>query len=91
MNAAIFEGKDFQVEDEGMYQLIDILLGHITKTVTEKPKTAHDVDDAMAHSIATALTLVYVLLLQSDMEQRSQTCRDTFQKFLTSLTLYLPY
>ena len=72
MDAAIYEGKDFQMEDEGMYELIDILLGHVTKTVPEKPKTAHDVDSAMAHSIATALTLVYVLLLQSDMEQRSQ-------------------
>ena len=72
MDAAIYEGKDFQMEDEGMYELIDILLGHVTKTVPEKPKTAHDVDGAMAHSIATALTLVYVLLLQSDMEQRSQ-------------------
>ena len=69
MSAAII---DFQVEDEGLYELIDILLGHVTKTVPEKPKTAHDVDDPMAHSIATALTLVYVLLLQSNMEQRSQ-------------------
>ena len=68
MSAAIFENGDFQVEDEGLYELIDILLGHVTKTVPEKPKTAHDVDDAMAHSIATALTLVYVLLLQSNME-----------------------
>ena len=72
MNTAIFEDKNFQVEDEGMYELINILLGHITKTVPEIPKTAHDVDDTMVHSIATALTLVYVLLLQSDMEQRSQ-------------------
>lgn len=72
INAAVYEDKDFHVEDEGMYELIDILLGHIVKKVPENPKTAHDVDGAMAHSIATALTLVYVLLLQSDMEQQSQ-------------------
>ena len=68
MSAAIFENRDFQVEDEGMYELIDILLGHVTKIVPETPKTAHNIDCAMAHSIATALTLVYVLLLQSNME-----------------------
>ena len=63
---------DTQMEDEGMYELIDILLGHIVKAVPEKPQTTDDIDGSTAHSIATTLTLAYVLFSQSDMEQRSQ-------------------
>lgn len=64
--------RDTQMVDEGMYELIDILLGHIIKAVPEKPQNTDDINCSTAHSIATTLTLAYILFSQSDIEQRIQ-------------------